>query len=77
VRVCKKFPEAAKTLSTRDHVIGISGTSTPLNTVELRSCRSFPDSQQVPKSPPPRDIMSTIHPVHFALTTSMKVSTGI
>jgi hypothetical protein len=31
VRACTRLSEAAKALITRDHVIGISGTSTPLN----------------------------------------------
>jgi hypothetical protein len=31
-RACKRLSEAAKTLTTRDHVKGISGRSTPLNT---------------------------------------------
>jgi hypothetical protein len=30
-RACKKLSEAAKTLTTRDHLRGISGMSTPLN----------------------------------------------
>jgi hypothetical protein len=30
-RACKRLSEAAKTLTTRDHVKGIGGTSTPLN----------------------------------------------
>jgi hypothetical protein len=32
VRACERLSEAAKTLTTRDHVRDISGTSTPLNT---------------------------------------------
>jgi hypothetical protein len=31
VRACKRLSEAAKTLTTRDHVRGISGPSTPFN----------------------------------------------
>jgi hypothetical protein len=32
-RACKRLSEAAKTLTTRDHVRGIGGPSTPLNTI--------------------------------------------
>jgi hypothetical protein len=31
VRACKRLSDASKTLTTRDHMICISGTSTPLN----------------------------------------------
>jgi hypothetical protein len=37
VRACTRLSEAAKALTTLDHVIGISGTSTPLNSKRIIS----------------------------------------
>jgi hypothetical protein len=38
VRACKRLSEAAKTLATRDHVIGISGPSTLFNNKRQEDC---------------------------------------
>jgi hypothetical protein len=51
VRACKRLSGAAKTLTTRDHVRGISGPSTLFKTIQRED--DYPDIDQ--------------HPVQFAL----------
>jgi hypothetical protein len=48
VRACKRLSEAAKTLTARDHVRGISGPSTLFNTFECAEIRQNTDTTTTP-----------------------------